>query len=140
MYNLDDMRKVFLVLFLAFLLFSFIQVEAAEKTGLVPCGGPKQPDCQLCHFFVMINNYIKGFVTYVVPALAVIMIAIGGFMLIFSGGQPEKISQAKSLFKTVIIGLIVIYGAWLFIDAFFAGIGVKPMFRSWNIIFTNCPK
>ena len=60
--------------------------------------------------------------------LAVLMIAIGGFMYIiaFSGAEqgPQLISRAKSLFSSVVIGLFIAYGAWLIVNLFFTAIGV----------------
>ena len=129
------MKKIFLIFFLVSLFLPFAQAESA---GLVPCGGPKEPACQFCHFFVMLGNIINFLLFYIVPPLAAVMIAIGGFMLIIShtglAGGPEMISQAKSLFRAIVIGLLIIYGAWLIIDLFFSIIGVKPWFGSWNTI------
>ncbi len=141
------MRKIFPLIFFIIFLFSFV---APVYGGMVPCGlsrdDPDQPGnqtvpCQLCHLFVMVDEYVSGFLKYVVPSLATIMIAIGGMMLIFGAGKPETVSQAKSLFKTVIIGLIIIYGAWLIVDMLLSAFSVNKSFlQSWNTIFTNCPK
>ena len=70
----------------------------------------------------------------IVPALAVFMVAIGGLLYIFAffgiaGGKgPEGLAKAKSVLKTVVIGLILVYGAWLIVNTFFWAIGVQ----SWT--------
>ncbi len=146
------MKKAFLVFFLAvFVLIPLISLAA----GLVPCGGEGEPACQLCHFFVLFKNIIDFLLFKIVPPLAVLMIAIGGFMHIFayvgpaeilSGGTkggPAMISQAKKLFSSVVIGLLIIYGAWLVVSTFFMVIGInefnefKTLPQNWWKI--NCP-
>ncbi len=110
--------------------------------GLVPCGSTSEDPCTLCHFFVLFKNIIDLVVTKIVPSLAVLMIVIGGFMYIFAyvsptdlaiGGGDSKggsglLSQAKKLISSVIIGLIIVYGAWIIINTFFTLIGVA----SWT--------
>lgn len=129
------MRRVFFISFLVLLFLSsvFYFAEAANDgrfacpTGLVPCGGPTCP-CTLCDFIVMFGNIINFLLTKVVPSLAALMIAIGGFMLIFAhvglgGGDSGMLSRAKTLFFSVVIGLVIIYGAWLIVHTFLWAIG-----------------
>jgi len=51
-------------------------------------------------------------------------LAIGGGMLIFSAGNPERLNEAKKLMTVVLIGLVIIYAAWLVVNLFFQVIGV----------------
>jgi len=142
------MRKVFAVFFLTvFLLsissfvFGVCEYGDPPKTcedcpvpgGLVPCGrncdDPTTSKCEcepcrLCDFFVMIDIWIKGLFFMVVPPLAVLMIAIGGWMYFLSQGNPEKIAQAKKLFTAVAFGLLIVYGSWLIVNTFLMTIGV----------------
>jgi hypothetical protein len=123
--------------------------------GLVPCGktAPSQGEslevtnpCQLCHLLVMFQGIVNFFLTKIVPIVAVLMIAIGGFMYVVAyfeiggAGGPTLLSKAKSLFTYTVIGLIIIYGAWLFVNLFFQAIGVAEWtgLRAgwWKI---NCP-
>ncbi len=139
------MRKTFLVFFLLiFLLLVFVFVYATtagvscpdcpKPGGLVPCGRScddlSTPEsecepCQLCHFFVMIERWIDGLLFMIVPALAALMIAIGGGMYVIARGDSEMLSRAKKLFGSVVIGLLIIYGAWLVINLFFTVIGLS---------------
>jgi len=96
--------------------------------GLVPCGTPGCP-CTLCDFFVMFRRIIDFVLFQIVPPLAGLIIAIGGFLLIsaYTGiteGGPQSLNRAKALFKAVVIGLFIIYGAWIIINTFFMVIGV----------------
>ncbi len=142
------MKRAFLVIFLViFLLSVFGSVYAAcmtkagvscpdcpEPGGLVPCGrscddpGTAECECEpctLCHFFLMIERWIDGLLFMIVPALAALMIAIGGGMYVIARGDPEMLSRAKKLFASIAIGMVIIYGAWLIINLFFAIIGLS---------------
>ncbi len=130
-------KIILIVVFGAFLLFPNL-----SYAGLVPCGGEGQNACTFCDFFVLIDNVIKFFLVPdqninnnvpLVPVIAVLMIAIGGFMLILAHagvvGESDMLSRAKSLFKAVVIGLLVAYGAWIIIHTFFKAIGTNPDFN-----------
>ncbi len=160
------MKKIFLIIFLSFLLILIF--NQAQASGLVPCGGYEldkdgnlikqslpgdgkassgygkisdtemaklEPPCQLCHIFVMFDNIIDFLL---VPSgsnafppvllIALVMIVIGGVMYFFSGGNPGTLETAKKLLTSVIIGLVIVYGAWLIVDLFFNLIGVN----SWT--------
>ena len=131
------MKKTALISFLALACFFFalgvVQARAGCPTeGLVPCGTPSCP-CKLCDFFVMINRIINFVLFRIVPVLAALMIAIGGFMYIaaytgMAGEGPEMLSRAKKVFFTVAIGLLIAYGAWLIVNTFMWFIGVA----SWT--------
>lgn len=117
--------------------------DCPKSGGLVPCGrncdDPGTSDCEcepctLCHFFVLIDRIIDFLLLPppagggIVPGIAVLMIAAGGMMYIFAvsgGGEMALISKAKSLFLYTAIGLLIIYGAWLFVNLFFMLIGVQ---------------
>lgn len=137
------MKKIFSIIFLSLLfLFSaaFIQAE-----GLVPCGpGTAKQYCELCDFFVMIERIIDFLLLPppagggVVLALAVLMIAVGGFMYVIAyagAGGPEMVSRAKKLFTAVAIGLLIIYSAFLIIGLFLKFIGLadwtENIYQNW---------
>ena len=141
------MRKISLIVFLVGIIFIPLVSLAA---GLVPCGGADEPSCRLCHFFVLFDNIVKFLLLPppagggIVPGIAALMIAIGGFMYIFAyaggtGKGPEVLSTAKRLFTAVAIGLLIIYGAWIIVNTFFMFIGVQEwtgLEEWWKI---DCP-
>ena len=157
------MKKIVLLLFLSLLFFSLApnlaQGDVGENDqdwcedipierrvgGLVPCGrscndpSTKNIDeskpCQLCDFFVMIDTWIDGLLLIFAPAVAVLMIAIGGGMYIISQGNPEMLARAKKLFTAVVIGLLIIYGAFLIVGTFLWSIGLAEwttdIYQNW---------
>jgi len=129
------MKKIFFVILFGILIFLPLASQAACPTeGLVPCGTEGCP-CQLCHFFVLFKNVVDFLLTKIIPPLAVLMIAIGGFMYVFAylspsqslgggSGGPALLSQAKKLIISVIFGLLIIFAAWIIVNFFFQMIGV----------------
>ena len=115
------MKKIFLIIFLTgLILFPFI----SQAAGLVPCGGPGQPTCQLCHFFVMLDTVFDFIILRLAPVVAVLMLVIGGVMFFFGGTKPETLKTAKDVIFTTIFGLVIIFAAWIIINTFFGFIGV----------------
>lgn len=134
----QNLKKIFLILVLLFLLSApvFSILAQCPTEGLVPCGTEGCP-CQFCHFFVMFKKVVDFLLKYIVPSLAALMLAIGGFMYVFAylssaealpgGGKggPGLLAQAKRLITSVIFGLVIIFAAWLIVNLFFQMIGVQ---------------
>ncbi len=132
---------IFLIIFLGSLLLPLASLAAgtykvdgktATYEGLVPCGksekGPGETDevtmpCQFCHFFVMFRG-ILDFVLKLVIVIGVLMLTIGGFMFLFAGGSPKILDSAKSILTSTVIGLVIIFAAWMIINTIFMAIGV----------------
>jgi len=117
-------------IFFVFIILSFLPnlVSAQCPTeGLVPCGTEGCP-CTLCHLFLMFQGIVNFFLFNIVPIVAVLMLVIGGFLFFFASGSPAALSRAKSTITSAVIGLIIIYTAWLIINTFFVIIGVE----SWT--------
>lgn len=120
---------------IVFLVVSFLfLIPAQTQAGLVPCGASQDdPDtdgifedqpCQFCHIFVLINNIISFILTRLVPIAAGLMLIIGGFYFLIAGPDPGKVNQAKSIIFAVVIGIVVIFAAWVFLNTFLTTIGV----------------
>lgn len=79
--------------------------------------------CTICHFFIMFSGIITFIFTTLAPFLAVIILAVGGVMLAFAGGNPELIKKGWATIKGVSIGLVLIYGSFIITAAFFGVLG-----------------
>jgi len=115
--------KKLLITFLVLLVSIPLFVQAVV---LVPCGGEGDA-CTLCDFFQLFKNIIDFLLlppAGIVPIIATLMLVIGGIMFFFAGGSPDSLQKAKRLITSVVIGLIIVYGAWIFINTFFMLIGV----------------
>ncbi len=105
------MKKLFfwlkenLVIFFSF--FSFLGAR------IVPEG---EEPLNWCDFFKMLENIVLFLTFKIAVPLAALLLAVGGFLFLFSEGKPEKIGRAKTFFRAAIIGLILAFSATLLID------------------------
>jgi hypothetical protein len=111
--------------------------------GEIRCEIEGEP-CQLCHLFVLFDRIVDFLLFRIVPPLAILMLVIAGTMYILAYleviGNPNWIVQAKSLIYSVLIGVIIIYGAWVLVNFFLQIIGVQDwtgLEKGWWKI--NCP-
>lgn len=115
------------ILVLTFGLFAMLGIPTSSSAaGLVPCGGPPpEVPCDLCHLFQLGHNIVEQLFLVIIPLVAVVLLVIGGAMFLFSGGNPGQISKARSAITAVVVGLLIMYGAWLFVNFFLSIVGVE---------------
>ena len=92
--------------------------------ALVPCGIEKGDFCTLCDFFSLAQNIFNFVALTLVPIAAVLLIFWGGYMFLISGGDQGGVTKAKSILKNTVIGLVIVYTAYLaasYTVKFFAG-------------------
>lgn len=113
-------------LILTLLIVSVLLVNAApiEAAGLIPCGGPSEPDCNVCYFFELINNVIKFFLFTVALPVTILMFVVGGVLFLFAGAKPELMNRAKAIITAAIIGLVLMFGAWIMVNTVLQGLGI----------------
>ncbi len=113
-----------------FSLLSFLFLVPSVSSGIVPCS---ILDCTLCHFFQMLLNIVNFIYNIAIP-IAVLMVAIGGLLMVVSYINPDAggdlLTKARSVFKTVAIGLLIIYGSWLILDLLLSILG----YGGWSSI------
>ena len=79
----------------------------------LPDGSPggKTHICVSENPFGALNEYLKPLIPFVVgiaAGIAVLMIIIGGIQIIFSGGEPGKITEGRQRITAAIIGLLIL--------------------------------
>lgn len=99
--------------------------------GLVPCGGSGEPECGLSHLIGLGNNVIE-FLIMIAALIAVILLAIGGFKLVISQGNPAAMEQAKSRIWNVFIGFVIILIAYLVVQTILTLL-TGGGFETWRI-------
>lgn len=161
-------KKFFIFIFIFFLFLTTVQVFAQNPPnptprtncptqGLVPCGTQGCP-CTFCDFFVLFKNIVDFLLAPpghpnqplggIIWPIAILMLAIGGFMYIIAFVNPESgpgmLTRAKAVFTTTVFGLLIMFSAWIVINLFFQIIGVqewtgliKGWKEGWWVI--NCP-
>jgi hypothetical protein len=78
---------------------------------LVPCDGT---DCDFKHVVILASRVIK-FVLFMMTPIVIAMLVYTGFKYMAAGGDVNLIADAKRMFKPIIIGLILIFGAWILV-------------------------
>ena len=97
-----------------------------EDEGLVPCGNEKieagQPGeygianpCKWDHVLELVDRVVRFILFALLVPIAAIMVAYAGFLMLFSGGSPDKRSKAKNILLNVVIGMFFAIGAWIII-------------------------
>ena len=107
-------------------------------------GGQLYLNCQICHFFIMLDDVLKFMLIKIIPPLAGLMLVVGGVMFYFAGARPEILARAKKLIVGVAIGLFLIYGAYMIVGLFLKVLGAANVNPVKNIfqhgVFTiDCP-
>ncbi|HLD96518.1 MAG TPA: hypothetical protein VI794_02300 [Patescibacteria group bacterium] len=52
----------------------------------------------------------------IVGALALILLALGGIQYMTSGGDKIAVEQARGRITSAVVGLVIVFGAWLVIN------------------------
>ena len=77
-------------------------------------GGP-QGSCSICDAYVVAKN-IVNFLIQLSFTIATAMIVWGALQMILSTGNPGKVSQAKSIMMSALIGLAIALASWLIVN------------------------
>jgi len=133
------MRKYLKVLIIFVFLIGLISASSVEAAGIVPCGTSTTPDCKLCHLWLLASNVIN-FITFTLAIpIAILSFVAAGVLFMISGGNENRIGLAKSIFTNTIIGIVIIFLAWLIVDTLLKSIaGSGGVIGAWNS-FPACP-
>lgn len=72
-------------------------------------------NCDIPEFYNLVARS-ANFMLAIVGALLLIMFVYGGFWLIISGGNAERVAKAKSVFVGSVIGLILVFGGYTIVN------------------------
>jgi len=149
------MTKKTKILIIALFVGCFIVSSQVSAQGIIPCGQridnasttvDESADCTLCHFFILIERVLEFVFFKLTPPLALLMLVIGGGMFMLAAGDPAKVTQARKIISSVLIGIAIIYGSFFLIGLFLQSIGLADwttnIYTDWweNGIFNiDCP-
>lgn len=108
--------------------------------GLVPCGTSENPDsCTLCDLWHLASNIVHFLIFYVAIPLAILAFVIAGVIYMTSAGSDTRVSLAHKIFRNAVIGVVIIFCAWLIVDTLIKTIAVNfnDVVWSWNS-FPSC--
>jgi hypothetical protein len=78
-------------------------------------GAGAAENCGACDIAILAQNVINDGIFFAIVVSAV-FIAWAGWQYMTAEGQPYKIKAAKKMFRNIVIGLLLIVGAWLLVD------------------------
>jgi len=131
-------RKLAALILLLPIFFAAIMPMVALAQGglvtIVPENCNTQPGgCQsICDFAKLAQNVLNDGIFFAIVVSA-IFFAWAGWQYMTAEGQPYKIKSAKKMFRNILIGLLLIVGAWLLVDTLISSLtGTSGL--QWNRI------
>jgi hypothetical protein len=113
-------KKAIVVLVAASVLTIASRVFAS---GLVPCGGPGEKECDLCFLFSMVKGVVDFSLFTLIPLAAVLIILLCGFNLMTNRGSAQTTAKTKKVLYATLIGLIIIFGGWVAVNTALTAMG-----------------
>jgi hypothetical protein len=90
------------------------RVFAQDWTGTL--GGPQKDVATIQSLVPIFSNVVRAVVALAGVGL-LIMLLVGGFNFLFSGGDPKKLEAARGTIGSAFLGLIVIVVAYVILNA-----------------------
>ena len=123
------MKKIAALPILMLLLFVFLGAAASVSAeGLVKCSGD---DCNLCNLFQTIMGIVDYCIKTLIPLIAVLLIAWGGFRMVINQNNSDVANQTKAIITAAVVGLAIIYGGWAVVDMFMQGMNYNANGGKW---------
>jgi hypothetical protein len=79
--------------------------------------------CNFNDIFRLINNVITFFLKDLLLPFVIILISYSGWLFMTSGGNEEKRTKAKKIFKNIVYGIAMILCSWLVVYLLFRAFG-----------------
>jgi len=112
-------KKIFIFVLVFFVLFSFLveifaqtnpssgdtNVVTGNEVQIPPGRPPGEFIINVYIFFLTISGFLAFFV-----------IIWGGFQRVINAGNPEKIRDADEWIKSALLGILLLFGAWLLLN------------------------
>ena len=111
----------------------FVFQANADTNGLVPCGngeGVSFVECSICDLQVLAIKVMKWFITIAV-VVATALFVNAGVLYVLSPSNPGNIAKAHHLFFATLIGMIVIFSAWMIVNTIMVVL-YNDTFGVWN--------
>lgn len=126
----------------------FLIYSSVNAVSLVPCGrlpGPGVPVeetklCGVCDILSLASRIINFVLFTLVPAIAVLLYLIAGFMILLGGANPGWVATGTSIFKTTTWGVIIIFASWMITNSVLKSIAGNSLFtKDWNKVTCTEP-
>lgn len=120
----NRLKKLILILFFGLMVFPLAVAGQQSSVGSGDQSSSEIPNPlkadDFTELFVGIANWIAG----IIASLAVLVIVYGGFQYMVSGGNEDKIAQARKTIQWAIIGLIIVVMSWSLLKTVLSILGI----------------
>lgn len=103
--------------------------DCALENNLPTDNGAVTGECGDVSIFVWLLLNASNYLFAIIGAIALAVFVYGGFLLIISQGNEEKITKGMDAIKAAVIGLVVAFGGYFLIRFLGEAIGLKEAFR-----------
>lgn len=86
-------------------------------------------DCGDITIFIKLMLNIVSYLLSFVGGLALLFFIYGGFIWIFSGGSPEKITQGKEVVLSALLGLAVAFCGYVLVSFLGDAVGISSVYK-----------
>ena len=127
--------------FLCFLLSANICLAQSllEDSSQVKYEGSLEKGDFTLNDFVRVGMRVTEIILGIVGSLALLMFIYGGLMMIIAGvstraegGKDKRINIGKDAIENAIIGLVIVFAAYMIIGFVFKATGVDPSQTAWS--------
>ena len=96
--------------------------DVQTRTELIPC--------TTCHLFELVLNILNFIWNPIAIVIAALMFSYGGILMIVPsfGGSVAMYESGKKVLKNTLLGLVIVFAAWLIIDTIIKVIVGNPQF------------
>lgn len=95
-----------------------------------PTGNPEsEEECRSISIFVILLLHFSNYLFGIIGALALLFFIYGGFTLILSRGATEQVKKGKDILVAAIVGLIIVFGAYMLVSFLGKAVGLKDYYK-----------
>lgn len=127
------MKKILKTAIVPAIILLLLSINLASAQGLVQCGNPGQPACNLCSFLELVKILIN-FAIQITFAFAGLFITWGAFVIMTAGGSEERVKDGRKMVTTAVIGLVIMLSAWLILGTVIQILTGSPSKLPWTEI------
>ena len=92
--------------------------------------------CTVADLIAILYKVLNFAVTILAPAVVVAACFYGGALIMLYGTNPANLKKGKDTIRDAVIGLAIVWGAWVIISAFFSLLGVTlPCGAKWYQLY-----
>lgn len=106
--------------------------QSATQSAIIPnCGlyNALTEECRDITIFIYLLLNVADYLFGIVGALVLLVFIIGGFQLIISQGEPEKIKKGTQTMLGAVIGLVIVFGAYALVNFLGKAVGLEESLK-----------